>query len=59
MLERPSYLHRMIFQLRIHPEVALLCVNDDIDVNEEKTSVEFKTWAQGKWGTPSLWERSP
>lgn len=59
MITRPSYLRLMMFQLKIHPEIALLCVNDDISVDEENTSMQFKTWAQQRWGNPAQWERPP
>lgn len=57
MVTGPSYIRNMIAQLKRRPEVALLCVNDDISEDEEKASKAFKAWAQSQWGTSAHWER--
>lgn len=57
MLTGPGNFNSMAQHLKKHPNIALLCVNDDIAIDEERTSRLFKAWGQEHWGVPAQWER--
>lgn len=57
MLTGPSNFNSMVTQLAKRPETALLCVNDDVAVDDARVADMFGAWAQGLWGVPALWER--
>lgn len=37
-------------------DTALLCVNDDVVIDDEKVARLFKSWAGERWGTKAAWE---
>ncbi|EKM49625.1 uncharacterized protein PHACADRAFT_214165 [Phanerochaete carnosa HHB-10118-sp] len=57
MISGPSALNGMVAHLKKNPDVALLCVNDDITVDDDKVTALFKNWASDHWGTPAQWEQ--
>lgn len=57
MLSGPSAFTGMLAHLKKHPDVALLCVNDDVAIDDDKVAALFKHWANEHWGTPAEWER--
>ena len=59
MLTGPGNFNSMVLQLRKRPEIALLCVNDDVAIDDNRVAALFKAWADEHWGTPALWERRP
>ena len=58
MLTGPSSARSMALHLQRHPDIALLCVNDDIAIDEDQTAALFRQFAQAHWGTPARWERT-
>ena len=57
MLSGPSAFTTMVQHLQKHPDVSLLCINDDVAVDDNRVADQFKTWATENWGTPAQWER--
>jgi len=57
MLSGPSTFKSMLTHLNKNPDVALLCINDDVALDDDKVAALFKQWASERWGTPAQWER--
>ena len=57
MLSGPSTFSGMVVHLRKHTDVALLCVNDDVAIEDERVGRMFREWAGERWGAPAGWER--
>lgn len=57
MLSGPSTFSGMVVHLRKHADVALLCVNDDVAIEDERVGRMFREWAGERWGDKAGWER--
>lgn len=57
MLSGPSAFSTMLKHLQKHPDIALLCVNDDVAIDDDKVAAAFQQWARERWSTPAAWER--
>ncbi len=56
MLSGPSTVNIMAAQLARRPDVALLCINDDVITGHEEVVTMLKKWQSEQWSQPAEWE---
>lgn len=60
MLSSPSdattLAHKFSTKNMAKTDVALLCVNDDVVIDDDKVARLFKNWARERWGKKAAWE---
>ena len=60
MLSSPSdattLAHKFSTKNMAKTDVALLCVNDDVVIDDDKVARLFKNWARERWGKKASWE---
>jgi hypothetical protein len=56
MLASPMSTRRVLKSIDAKPEIALLTVNDDVQVKAEEVDKTFRAFLDRRWGFPSAWE---
>ena len=57
MLENYENAQNALGWIDSYADAALLCINDDVAIDDEKVAAGFQQWAGEHWGTPAAWER--
>ncbi|KZT11751.1 uncharacterized protein LAESUDRAFT_641601 [Laetiporus sulphureus 93-53] len=56
-LYNPEQAAETLRRVEENEEVALLCINDDVEEGAEEVAQLFRAWQEGRWGVPARWER--
>ena len=59
MISGPSDASSMLRKLAREPDVALLCINDDIALGHDKVSDMLLKFQNERWPAPASWEVQP
>lgn len=46
----------MLAKLDKNKELALLCVNDEVNRDHDRITTYFRKWQDQRWGQPAAWE---
>ncbi|KAH9933266.1 hypothetical protein B0H21DRAFT_835315 [Amylocystis lapponica] len=58
-VQSPRQAAEVLQRIEAHPEVALLCVNDDVGSDHARVAGMLREWQEHRWGAPAAWEKMP